>query len=117
MRRAYGSLRFAAAARTLAAELSEGSAASMLPAMKKNRKCWKCGCQNIIHLQSVADNNARAAGNPYTGRAIAFAGKHRLLSQTGAAFTEAFVCTGCGFFEEYVKDPQSVPWAELYTGA
>jgi hypothetical protein len=26
---------------------------------------------------------------------------------------EAFVCTDCGYFEEYVRNPQSIPWSTM----
>jgi len=30
-----------------------------------------------------------------------------------SADAEAYVCTECGYFEEYVKDPGAVPWEKL----
>lgn len=36
-----------------------------------------------------------------------------LSSEEHSAEVEAFVCTECGYLEEYVKAPADVPWESL----
>ena len=81
--------------------------------MKKTWQCPKCESQRVGYLETLPD---AAHGEPSTERQI---GKlivgtifGRNATQLGAP-VEAFVCTTCGYFEEYVKNAQAVPWDRL----
>ena len=97
--------------------------------MKLSGACPKCRGTAIVHLPVVADagdwfgdgegtSTKRRAGHPVP-RAIALVFKKAtggLFSSdtyTPTAETEAYVCTACGYLEEYVKDAATIPWAEV----
>ena len=75
--------------------------------MKKTKRCPKCQGTKIGRLHSVTDADGK------------YADKSRVLGRPaygdddGSALVEAIVCTQCGFFEEYVKAPESVAWLDM----
>lgn len=97
--------------------------------MKRTHRCPKCSSQRIVLLPHVLDaadwsgaGNAcdpaqREAQNPVRRQlaVVARRGSHWFQSTVveHTADTEAYVCTECGYFEEYVKNPQAIPWGEV----
>ena len=85
----------------------------------RNGKCPKCSGTKIGRFENVLDvktNNSEAVQirNREFKRLGSVSEKTGFLSsETKAAEVEAFVCTECGYLEEYVKDPGGVPWEKL----
>lgn len=84
--------------------------------MKKTGQCPRCAGRKVGHLAYVNDQDDYAG----TKRALAVAliPRKGILVDTIArdvhvASVEAWVCTECGYFEEYVRSPESVPWEQL----
>ena len=80
--------------------------------LRKDYRCPKCDGIRVGHIErvhGVARGEARAIGlrPPQTYMGL------EVMSVTAVARTEAFVCTECGYFEEYVKEPEKVPWDEI----
>lgn len=73
--------------------------------MRKSGICLKCGSNQVGHLSRVVDWDRGAVE-----RRLA-QGRVGRMSAYGPV--EAYVCTSCGFFEEYVKHPEEVPWERL----
>lgn len=73
--------------------------------MRQSKQCPKCGSHKIGHLDRVIDWDRGA--HP---RRLA-QGRIGRMSAYGAI--EAYVCTACGYFEEYVLEPAKIPWNSL----
>ena len=73
--------------------------------MRESGVCPKCQGTKIGHLGRVVDWDRGAVE-----RRLA-QGRVGRMSAYGPV--EAYICTECGFFEEYVKDPATVPWTSL----
>jgi len=97
--------------------------------MKTSGACPKCRGTSVVHLPVVNDAgdwfgdgegpaSKRTGGHPVP-RALglvfkkASGGLFSSDSYAPAAETEAFVCTACGYVEEYVKSAASVPWGDV----
>jgi hypothetical protein len=85
--------------------------------MKFNSKCPKCTGIKIGHLESTVD---RAAGGSRQVTRVAGVAAERgkfkgALVERGDLWgtVEAYVCTECGFWEEYVVKPDDVPFEML----
>ena len=81
--------------------------------MKKTWGCPKCGSERVGYLEDViGDGGTRSHGKRKVG-------KVRTGSLLGLAVVEsrgefeAFVCTACGYFEEYVRSPETIPWESV----
>lgn len=77
--------------------------------MKQTWQCPKCQSQRVGYLETLPDqrdgqDRPRSIGSAITSRL----GPFGVGSEVGVV--EAFVCTECGYFEEYVKDPAAIPW-------
>jgi predicted Zn-ribbon and HTH transcriptional regulator len=97
--------------------------------MKHTRRCPKCSGQRIVRLAHVLDaadwggaggthDPGRREGLQPVRRQLAVIvreaksfGLARRVDAELTAQTEAYVCTECGFFEEYVKAPSEIPWS------
>jgi predicted nucleic-acid-binding Zn-ribbon protein len=81
--------------------------------MKKSWKCPKCESLRVGYLEHASDeseahrDSRRRLGYAKTGSVLG------LQVLAGHGELEAFVCADCGYFEEYVKDPQAVRWHDL----
>lgn len=81
--------------------------------MRDSLRCPKCQSARIGHLERVEDQDGdkptrtRSLATGYSG--TLFTGGMR----RHAAEVEAWVCADCGFFEEYVKNPDGVKWDQL----
>jgi predicted nucleic-acid-binding Zn-ribbon protein len=72
--------------------------------MRKNFTCPKCESKAVGHISRVDGQ----------GRSVAISVENKtFLPKQFSAPVEAYVCTSCGFFEEYVKDPGAVEWNKL----
>jgi hypothetical protein len=78
----------------------------------KRGTCPKCHGQRIGRLSSVGDKGHFDRPGP---RQIGRAATPGIFTENfeGHGQVEAYVCVGCGYFEEYVIDPASVPWEKL----
>ena len=77
--------------------------------MKATWQCPKCQSRRVGYLKKVHDKSR--SGD--TGRKLASQSVGKVLGMRATrpgGDIEAFVCTECGYFEEYVKDPQSIDW-------
>jgi predicted nucleic-acid-binding Zn-ribbon protein len=82
--------------------------------MKKTWKCPKCDSQRVGYLEEVLDEQDPTRRDHARKVGMASAGSFLGLQAFSAhGRMEAFVCTDCGYFEEYVKDPHSVRWNDL----
>jgi len=81
--------------------------------MKTSGKCAKCGGTRVGRFEYVADETDATTG-PGQKRSLWWQMEGGFFSKTRiGADAEAYVCTECGYFEEYVKDPGAVPWEKL----
>jgi predicted nucleic-acid-binding Zn-ribbon protein len=79
--------------------------------MKQSRACPKCHSTRVGYLEFQTDktgeiSGARSVGHRVVQREIA-------IDVSEAGDLEAYVCTECGYFESYVKQPAAVPWTQL----
>ena len=92
--------------------------------MKKTGRCPKCESDRIGHLRVVPDLSGDPDGldpaptSPqYAGVVVVqratpgFFGSAERLGLAGEL--EAYVCTSCGHYETYVKDPEKVPFEKM----
>jgi hypothetical protein len=87
---------------------------------KKWSTCPKCASDRVGHLATVNDYSdaARRLSLPQP-RTLAVASETaqgwlgESQKESLAAEVEAYVCTVCGYFEEYVKNPDNVVWDKL----
>jgi DNA-directed RNA polymerase subunit M/transcription elongation factor TFIIS len=80
--------------------------------MKRSRQCPKCESKRVGYFEKVVDQgqrgiSTRKLGEAQTAQLMGLA----VVQATGEV--EAFVCTDCGYFEEYVKEPQSIDWSSM----
>ena len=80
--------------------------------MKQNWKCPKCQSDRVGYLESLVDADPRRdakrmIGNQEIGTAFGL----KAYQATGPI--EAFVCTVCGYFEEYVRDADKIDWQSM----
>lgn len=98
--------------------------------MKRTATCPKCDSQRVMRVARVADAadwtgsgegalDARS-GDHFVPRRIlqtrktvsgVFGGKSEAYKATGEV--DAYVCAECGYFEEYLRDPQSIDWGSV----
>jgi predicted RNA-binding Zn-ribbon protein involved in translation (DUF1610 family) len=82
--------------------------------MKTSLQCPKCHSLRIGYFERVRDRGKHSGGE----RVLDTHGELEGGFFTGdwkeyTAEVEAYVCTDCGFFEEYVKNPKDVRWDKL----
>ena len=74
--------------------------------MKRTGICTKCACTRVMKVDWLADLGGEGEGERYGGRLLVRASGGR----DAYGRLEAYVCTGCGWFEEYVADVSKIPW-------
>ena len=94
---------------------------SSVAPMKATATCPKCQSQHIARVTHVADatgyvgfgNDITANGGraPVARRLLASVAEDGTQKTTGDV--EAYVCTQCGYFEEYLADPTKVDWKHV----
>jgi len=78
--------------------------------MKTSKKCPKCGSKKVGHLDTVMDDIGHSKPQPRKLAESLDGGAWQLGPRTAfSANVEAYVCTECGYFEEYVKGAK--PWS------
>jgi predicted nucleic-acid-binding Zn-ribbon protein len=79
--------------------------------MKVSRQCPKCESRKIGYINYQPD----ASGTFMRWRVIAQVRKPEAFGTRWPRLgeLEAYVCTECGYYESYVKDPASTPWDQL----
>ncbi len=75
--------------------------------MRTSNKCIKCGSLAIGHLPRIYEEGGR--NEALQTSTLGFIG----TTKRGAGPLEVFVCTACGYFETYVKDPGNVPFEKI----
>ena len=75
--------------------------------MKQSGRCPKCDSTRVGVLPEVYDMDSGR------GNARHLVGKAGMWKIKRQAAVEAYVCTDCGYFEEYVKAPDEVAWQEI----
>jgi len=82
--------------------------------MKSGKLCPKCGSKKIGYIDTVMDDaghskpKERKLAESLAGSAWQM-GPRKAVS----AVVEAYVCTSCGYFEEYVKDASTLEWSKI----
>jgi predicted Zn-ribbon and HTH transcriptional regulator len=79
--------------------------------MKMNKQCPKCQSRKIGHLESLLDSEGERDTKQKIGKVTE--NLYSFKVKTTAGEIEAYVCTECGYYETYVKDPKSVPWNDM----
>jgi hypothetical protein len=78
--------------------------------MKRTWQCPKCAGTKVGYFDELLDE----ARGQREIRRLDVANEGGVFSPRWIqASVEAFVCTECGYFEEYVKDAANVPWDKL----
>lgn len=72
--------------------------------MKRKGVCPKCQQRRIGRVERVFDDGVKAQR---------YLGLKGGLFKSRAGRVEAYVCTACGYFEEYVVAPEQVAWEDL----
>ena len=75
--------------------------------MKKSKTCPKCGRRNIYYIMNVADKHHD--GSSYNSKAMIALTNKGKLGGYAVGELEAYVCTICGYCEQYVKNPAYLP--------
>ena len=78
----------------------------------KSGECLHCGGTKVGRLATLRDvghNNQAHARALAVSEKAGWSGR----SWIPQAEVEAYLCTECGYFEEYVSAPKDVPWASL----
>jgi hypothetical protein len=79
--------------------------------MKRSWQCPKCQSFRVGYLEALEDQGHQAGdrriGKISVGSVLGFA------AYTAHGDVEAFVCTDCGYFEEYVKNAQAIQWDSM----
>ena len=86
----------------------------MLARMKRDARCPKCESVKIGRFDYLADESD-ATTEPGRRRTLWWQVEGGFFSKRAEhrADVEAYVCTECGYFEEYVKAPRDVAWEKL----
>ena len=79
--------------------------------MKASKQCPKCDSLRIGYLETVTDlGNNNAPLNAVVGRTTP---SSWISNSEVHGELEAYLCADCGYFEHYVKSPESVPYDKL----
>ena len=74
--------------------------------MKKSGTCAKCGGRRVGQLTRLADKG-QSGGSRQLGYTKGW------IMYSAAGGVEAYICADCGYFEEYLKSPENMPWDQL----
>jgi len=82
--------------------------------MKRSWKCPKCNGTKIGYLDNLYDSGGAEQARSRTLQ-MGQEQEGGIFSQRHIykAEVEAFICTECGYFEEYVREPEKVRWDKL----
>ena len=80
--------------------------------MKQTKRCPKCGSRRVGHLERILDQQGDGEdGNQKIGKVAESLYSFTVRTATGE--TEAYVCADCGYFETYVKSPETIAWDDM----
>ena len=79
--------------------------------MKQAKQCPKCNSRRIGYVNYQPD----ADGDFFRWRVIAQVRQPQGYDSPRPRLgeLEAYVCTECGYYESYVRSPESTPWEQL----
>ena len=77
--------------------------------MRTTGQCPKCNSHRIGHLAKLA-NTGSGGGTPRLGSYVDVSQGELVPLEVGL---EGYVCTTCGYFEEYVASTASVDWTRV----
>ena len=77
--------------------------------MKKTGRCPKCDGNKLGVITRVRDQGDRGIDRRHVGTTTSRG--IFLVAKDPVGEVEAYVCTECGYFEEYVRDAAKIPWA------
>lgn len=80
--------------------------------MKANAQCPKCQSLKIGILENLWDSIGPEKDQKETIGRTRWGGPV-FFTQVPRGEVEAYVCTECGYYETYVKDPSSVPFESM----
>ncbi len=78
--------------------------------MKRDGRCPKCQGERILHIESSRPEEPRMLVRRAERVGILGGSGHVL---EGVGRVEAYVCAGCGYLEEYIARPESIPWDDV----
>lgn len=78
--------------------------------MKHSGRCPKCAAERILHIESSRPEEPRMLVRRAPTVGILGGDGHVL---EGVGRVEAFVCAECGYLEEYIVRPKSIPWDDV----
>lgn len=80
--------------------------------MKLSRQCPKCQSLKVGYLEKILDHQGEGSvTSQKIGKVSEKLWAYRV--QTAAGETEAYICTECGYYETYVKEPGSISWNDM----
>lgn len=90
--------------------------------MKRTGICPKCNSQKVGYLENIIHRTeGQAAELPVRGHCAAPLGVGESVSggfikvtiESPVGQLEAYFCASCGFYETYVKEPDSIPFESI----
>lgn len=81
-------------------------------AMKRTRQCPKCQSRRIGYLANLHDSGHRGPSVRRVGQMAVGSFLGARMTQSGGEI-EGYLCTDCGYLEEYVKQPHQLNWAAV----
>jgi len=81
--------------------------------MKRSWSCPKCQSTRIGYFENMVD---RAPSGQDDKKHIGWESSELALGMKAlkpCGEVEAFVCTDCGYYEEYVKNARQIPWDKM----
>ena len=85
--------------------------------MTESRQCPKCSSLNIGHFDTVSDYDMASLQRSQKPRPSAVSAISNraifVLDWLPQGELEAYLCTDCGYYEQYVKDVQAPPYDKL----
>jgi len=85
--------------------------------MKRTGICTKCSGRRVIRLAVVPDASDFTGSSGSVNDRQGYAHTPRMILPTTdgevAGATEAYVCAECGWFEEYLANPEKIAWDNI----
>jgi hypothetical protein len=84
--------------------------------MRSSKRCVKCNSSKVGHLDQLQElvTWEYASRQPYAPQVVGVVETGTGTAQErGVGTLEAYVCTKCGYFETYVKQPDKIPFEQL----
>lgn len=83
--------------------------------MKESKQCPKCHSLEIGYMERMYEfcEAPSSSGHPFAPVSVGYMKTEAAEREIPVGHIEAFICTKCGYYETYVKDPESVPFQFL----